>query len=243
MESQPMGASSKVRLCSVSQCGKSVEARGLCSMHYQRARYRKEKLPPRVRPERIKGAMCAVENCPRAADKGALCNAHYIRIRVHGSPHVLLKPPKGEVIDWLRQHVNYADDGCLLWPFFKHNGRGYINFEGRPQPASRLMCKFAHGGPPFPHAHAAHSCGRGHDGCVNPRHLRWATAKENSADKRQHGTLRRGEQIKSAKLTEEQVRAIRRDRRTQVEIANEYGVSRRLIGAIKGRQRWAHVPD
>jgi hypothetical protein len=66
------------------------------------------------------------------------------------------------------------------------------------------MCELVNGPPPLG-ALAAHSCGRGHDGCVDPRHLRWATYK----------------------LTAEQVAEIRslRGKKTQRQIAEEYGIS------------------
>lgn len=44
------------------------------------------------------------------------------------------------------------------------------------------------------------------------------------------------------KLTEDAVREIRSDRRTQAKIAAEYGVSNSLIGMIRTRKVWRHVP-
>ena len=44
------------------------------------------------------------------------------------------------------------------------------------------MCFLAHGEPPTPDHVAAHSCGKGRDGCVHPKHLRWATSSENALD-------------------------------------------------------------
>lgn len=48
---------------------------------------------------------------------------------------------------------------------------------------------------------------------------------------------------KKAKLTDDQVRAIRKDSRTGFEIADEYGLSYQQVSRIKRRERWAHVPD
>jgi hypothetical protein len=58
---------------------------------------------------------------------------------------------------------------CLIWPFSRRDGRGYINEE----PVSRFVCKLAHGSPPTEKHDAAHNCGN--ERCVNPHHLRWAT--------------------------------------------------------------------
>jgi hypothetical protein len=70
--------------------------------------------------------------------------------------------------------------------------------------------------------------------------LRWDTPKNNHADKIKHGTTNRGEQCGTAKLTLEQVRAIRQDNRLQRIIAAEYGVKDNTISRIKSFKRWAH---
>ena len=70
--------------------------------------------------------------------------------------------------------------------------------------------------------------------------LRWDTPKNNHADKIKHGTTNRGEQCGTAKLTLEQVRAIRQDNRLQRIIAAEYGVRDNTISRIKSGKRWAH---
>ena len=70
--------------------------------------------------------------------------------------------------------------------------------------------------------------------------LRWDTAKSNQADRVRHGTTNRGEQCGTAKLTLEQVRAIRQDNRLQRIIAAEYGVRDNTISRIKSGKRWTH---
>ena len=70
--------------------------------------------------------------------------------------------------------------------------------------------------------------------------LRWDTPKNNHADKVKHGTTNRGEQCGTAKLTLEQVRAIRQDDRLQRIIAVEYGVRDNTISRIKSGKRWTH---
>ena len=52
-----------------------------------------------------------------------------------------------------------------------------------------------------------------------------------------------GELNSSARLTEEQVRAIRRDHDvlTRRELAEQYGVTTAMICLIVKRKRWAHV--
>lgn len=76
--------------------------------------------------------------------------------------------------------------------------------------------------------------------------LRWATAFENSADMRRHGTWAHGERQGLAKLTEEQVLAVRRGytgRRGDLRVlAEAHGVQIQTIWqAITGRT-WKHLP-
>lgn len=68
--------------------------------------------------------------------------------------------------------------------------------------------------------------------------LRWDTCKENYEDARRHGTNSRGSKHGQAKLTEQDVIAIRKDVRSQKEIAIDYGVNRTTISNIKSQRTW-----
>jgi len=107
--------------------------------------------------------------------------------------------------------------------------------------ASRYVCELVRGKPPTPKHEAAHSCGKGHDGCIAPGHLSWKTATQNAADKLLHGTDPRGERCGTAKLTEGQVREIRslKGTATQAELAIRYSVARETISLIHRRINWA----
>lgn len=70
--------------------------------------------------------------------------------------------------------------------------------------------------------------------------LRWDTHQSNIHDRIKHGTSNRGERCGTAKLTLEQVRAIRKDTRLQKEIAAQYGVTQNTISRIKNGIRWKH---
>jgi hypothetical protein len=141
---------------------------------------------------------------------------------------------------WLMDHLHYDGDDCLVWPFAHDaKGRGRIKVDGKCHNASRHMCKMAHGEPPREGLCAAHSCGRGHMGCVNPKHLRWATLLENAADMVAHGTAQVGENNARAKLTRIQAEAIKLDERSHRIIAREYSVHKSLVGHIKQGRAWA----
>lgn len=136
---------------------------------------------------------CSVETCSAVATRKGLCGRHYLRQRRHGSP-LAGSGDRNIVIPWLKHHVSFDRDECLRWPFaYRSNGYGSVTLEGRHTTASRAMCLLAHGEPKVSSMDAAHSCGNGHLGCVNPKHLRWATHLENMADAVAAGTLCSGE--------------------------------------------------
>lgn len=140
----------------------------------------------------------------------------------------------GKTIQWLRDHVNYDAEYCLIWPYFRNpNGYGQLGYLGKPYWAHRLMCEMAHGEPPTPQHEASHSCGNGHMGCANPKHLSWKTRTGNGLDCRAHGTQARSRAGKD-RLTDarvEQIRALK-GKKTQAEIALICGVSEPTVRDI-----------
>jgi hypothetical protein len=153
--------------------------------------------------------ICSIEGCGKEHLARTFCRMHYWRWHRKGST----APPqvqKGAVRKWLNDHTNHDCNECLIWPFCRlRNGYGYTHNEGKSILAHRLMCCLVNGPAPSDQPHALHSCGRGHLGCVNPKHLRWGSDKENKADARKHGTMTRGETTGTSKLTEDQVRQVR----------------------------------
>lgn len=104
--------------------------------------------------------------------------------------------------------------------------------------AHRWMCILAHGNPAIG-MEAAHSCGISQ--CVNPKHLRWATPAENSADKNLHGTDNRGERNGKTKLTAADIAAIRNAPPGLRALMDKYGISKGCVSKIRSGQRWGHV--
>jgi hypothetical protein len=147
----------------------------------------------------------------------------------------------GEPLAWLLQHVAHSEDSCLPWPYTgTAEGYGRIWHKKRMYPAHRLMCELAHGAPPKETMHAAHSCGNGSEGCMNPTHLRWATKAENEADKIAHGTVMRGSKNAGAKLSEFDVETIREIApfATQATLCRHYGISSAQVSRIVNGHRW-----
>lgn len=186
---------------------------------------------------------CTVPNCDRPHDAKGYCRKHYARWKRHGDPELAAREV-GAPAQFMIEKVlmqPHGDD-CVLWPFAKL-GRGYgqIKINGQHVPAHRVVCAILNGPPSTPMHQAAHSCGKGHLGCVNPRHLRWATPAENSADRIEHGTHMRGSEAPHCKLTEDQVREIRRAPvgTSLVELGRKFGVTPDAISAIINRKSWA----
>lgn len=147
---------------------------------------------------------------------------------------------------WLRDHVGHADDSCLIWPFGRRqNGYGYLRFGGvrKSHMAHRVMCELVYGAPPFEKAVVSHLCGKGNLGCVNPRHLGWATQKANIAMKIEHGTSQIGERNGFAKITEEQARMIKSSGKPGVTIARELGISPCTVSAIRVGRNWSWLQE
>lgn len=188
---------------------------------------------------------CALHDCERTVWAREMCLMHYSRWRAHGDPTVVLtkQSARGAPQAFLCA-VPETGEGCLTWPF-STNGAGYgqVNVGGRHQLASRVVCERFHGPPPSQTHMAAHSCGKGHEGCIAPWHLSWKTPAENSADRYQHGTVGFGEAAPFVKLTSAEVGQIvlLLGSTSQYEIAAKFGVSQGAISKIARGDTWTHV--
>jgi hypothetical protein len=139
---------------------------------------------------------------------------------------------KGAAVEWLRAHVGYKAKSCLAWPFSRHpTGYGSLGVERKQHYAHRYMCELVHGPAPSDKHQAAHSCGNGHMGCVNPLHLSWKLIRDNLLDRRGHGTAIANQHGRFGGLTTEQVAQIRalKGVKTQQELADMFGVKRPAI--------------
>ena len=74
--------------------------------------------------------------------------------------------------------------------------------------------------------------------------LRYDTHVANHADRKKHGTSNRGTANGGGgKLTEQDVRNIRLDTRSNYKTAIAFGVSASMVSKIRRRVAWAHVTD
>ena len=174
---------------------------------------------------------CSVEGCDRAALlRSGLCTPHDRRVRLYGSPFGG-RAIRGDPLKWVEWAAASDTDDCLDgWPFtLVSDGRpGLAALGRRSMSASRLVCIKAHGEPNSPDLHAAHSCGN--KMCLNPRHIRWATAVENAHDKIPHGTHLSGELHPGAELATAQVAELRHLRfstgESYAKLGRRFGVGR-----------------
>lgn len=194
---------------------------------------------------------CSAPNCDRPSDAIGYCKAHYNRVR-RGRPldepiRKVVGTPRGAPMRFVTEiALKHTGDDCLIWPFSRANrGYGVVTIDGKQTPASRHVCRLAHGDPPEESYYATHSCNAGHEGCVNPHHLSWKTCLGNAQDKIDAGHSLRGELNPSCVLTTDQVREILRLKGTigARKIGLRYGVCESTVLNIHRGHKWGWLKD
>lgn len=192
--------------------------------------------------------ICSIPGCAKPVSARGWCKMHHNRWLRHGDtgPAKPLKKrwPKGAQSAFMEKLIaSDWPDECVAWPFARDgNGRGQVQFRGRCILAARAICILVHGEPPYARSEAAHNCGKGHEGCVNPGHIEWKTVSGNQRDRIRHGTSNRGERQGGSKLTSESVREIRQAYRngTSVpDLARDYAVGLGTVYDLLNRRTWA----
>lgn len=172
------------RICTIAGCDKPEKARKLCNMHYKRLvkhgdvnfqgdSHRKIGKHPT--------GICEIDGCSHKHLARGMCHKHYQQARAYGpkKPKLKMRPVK-----YLSFVIEFQGDQCLPWPYERSNsGYGRITIDGRVASVHRVVCQRIHGVPPTDQHQAAHTCSNGHLGCVNPKHLYWATPTQNAADR------------------------------------------------------------
>lgn len=149
-------------------------------------------------------------------------------------------PYHGASEDFLRGLIGTEERDCILWPYATNEkGYGIATVGGKQRGAHNWVCRLAYGEPYSIWRFAAHRCGN--PLCVNPNHLRWATPKENAADRKIHRTDNSGERNGKTTITEDDVRAIRAAPPFYGPLMAKYGLGRHAISKIRSGKRWGHV--
>lgn len=156
-----------------------------------------------------------------------------------------MAPPnkgKGTNYLWLLAHATFTGNECLKWPFStKPDGRGSIGYLGKMYGAHALMCEIINGPCPLGFE-CRHTCGKGHEGCVNPNHLMWGTGSDNQLDRRKHGTAVTTRWGNQTFLTDEQIREIRETigKETNVSLAKKFGCHPETVRAWRAKTSDPH---
>ncbi len=189
-------------------------------------------------------SICSVDGCNKTVRSNGMCHGHNHKARRHGDPRINLRVPRGLAEDFFENTVlKHQGKDCLMWPYGKSSrGYGRMTLEGKRGFVHRFACERVHGEPPTDKHQAAHECGNGHLGCVNPRHLSWKTRLENKADELVHGTRNRGGRNGRSKLTEEDAMKIvdmKRSGLRSAQIASRFSISKGTVDDINSGRSWA----
>jgi len=147
----------------------------------------------------------------------------------------------------LRGDVTVTVHGRMM-AWWKNN-RGYPavdlyrNGERSKRVVHRLVLEAFVG--PCPGSSSTHEC-RHLDGARDNNHLgnlEWSTISVNQMDRAKHGTSNRGTQHPGNKLTEQQVREIRRSPMSSYQLSKKSGIDASYIRSIRRRKRWGWLED
>lgn len=130
---------------------------------------------------------------------------------------------------------------CIEWRGYRNrDGYGVLHKTERRWLAHRLAWTEQVGDIPAG-MYVCHTCDN--PACVNVDHLFIGTHKDNMADKIAKGRARppQGEGHHRAKLSDDDVRAIRASSEPAKNISQQYGISLPAVYNIRNRKRWTHI--
>lgn len=123
---------------------------------------------------------------------------------------------------------------CWIWQLSKNaQGYGNVTVKRWTRRAHILSCEVKYGRRAKEGEIVRHLCSN--PPCVNPEHLVFGSPKDNSRDSLLFG------KSKNLKFTPDSVRHVRASKKTNAELAEEYGVHRRAIYNIRTRRTWSSV--
>lgn len=201
---------------------------------------------------------CATDGCNRVRFAKGRCNGCYqtqwARMKFNRTGEhdtlgrSLVHKPQGVRLR-ARIDTSLGTGACHPWTgTCDENGYGRMRWDGRMRQVTNILLEIEYGENVLAGGKiGCHTCDN--PPCCNIEHLYPGTRKTNSDDcwSRGRGSkppVRRGEAHHCAKLTEDQVRAMRADRErgdTLSVLVVRYGVSKPVVSKICRREIWTHV--
>lgn len=190
-------------------------------------------------------AQCCIKECEKPVLASGMCAMHYRRMKKYGDPTaVKIKQLHGaSLTDRFLHYTTKSERGCWVWSgSLDRNGYGRLNIKNRPELAHRLSWVL-HKGEISPSDHVLHTCDNPR--CVRPDHLFLGDQAANNADmisKGRHSPgVSRGVDHGCARLSEDDIRAIRASTEAPQVLAAKFGLSRRHVRDIISRKVWRHL--
>lgn len=187
---------------------------------------------------------CTIEHCSRDAIARGFCVNHYYAFRKYGDPRkVVQKQHHGLTLEERFFLYVKKGPGCWQWlSYIDPRGYGRLNYGGRPMLASRVSYLIHYGEIPEGMG-VCHKCDN--PPCTNPEHLFLGTPADNTADMHAKGRARKrgmkGTEHPLSKLTEADVREIRKSPEKIAALALRFNVSRATVHSIVTGKTWTHI--
>ena len=162
------------------------------------------------------------------------CTDHY-RLKAQLAHHIVPQWVRKRRVKRLDETVTNLDYMCIT--LYNAEDRKHQSFL-----VHRLVLLAFCGDPPTRLHQAAHNDGDRFNNVLE--NLRWATAAENQADRKKHGTSNRGSRHGLSKINEDDVQKIRQmladGVRGQI-VALYFNVTYGTVSAVRRGSRWGHV--
>ena len=161
-------------------------------------------------------------------DTNSSCNAS----------HQTSTPISDTDADRFWEKVRQVDSDCWEWTAYTdRDGYGRFSLNGNPRRAHRVAARLD-GRDPTGKV-VRHACDN--PSCVNPAHLKVGSQHENMRDRDRSDRGPCGARNGQAKLTKQEVLAIRKTTRPSRVVAPQYSVSPSQIRAIRSGGSWSHL--
>lgn len=180
--------------------------------------------------------ICVIDGCGKKAVGRGWCHKHYKRWQNHGHPinGTLEYGLPGRF--WQRVEKT---DGCWLWTgICSHSGYGQTKYENGKFVSAHRLAYVLTFGPISDGLFVCHRCDN--PKCVRPDHLFLGTHQDNMRDSAIKGR-RRGERNGRAKLSENEVLALRAGKVSVQELAKLKNISKSALYSAKRGKNWPYL--